>query len=73
MVVRLTAYSWTRLSSEGRRLPAGRIHAFPDTSAALPADQSLENLREQQASALAYFDAFLIFTVVAVVLAFWFP
>jgi DHA2 family multidrug resistance protein len=32
--------------------------------------QSLENLREQQASALAYFDAFLIFAVVAVVLAF---
>jgi MFS transporter, DHA2 family, multidrug resistance protein len=32
--------------------------------------QSLEDLREQQASALAYFDAFLIFAVVAVVLAF---
>jgi DHA2 family multidrug resistance protein len=32
--------------------------------------QSLENLREQQASALAYFDAFLIFAVLAVVLAF---
>ena len=32
--------------------------------------QSLENLREQQASALAYFDAFLIFAVVALVLAF---
>jgi MFS transporter, DHA2 family, multidrug resistance protein len=32
--------------------------------------QSLEDLREQQASALAYFDAFLIFTVLAVVLAF---
>jgi DHA2 family multidrug resistance protein len=32
--------------------------------------QSLEDLREQQASAPAYFDAFLIFAVVAVVLAF---
>ena len=32
--------------------------------------QSLEDLREQQASALSYFDAFLIFAVVAVVLAF---
>jgi len=32
--------------------------------------QSLENLREDQASALAYFDAFLIFAVVGVVLAF---
>jgi DHA2 family multidrug resistance protein len=32
--------------------------------------QSLEDLREQQASALAYFDAFLIFAVVAVLLAF---
>ena len=32
--------------------------------------QSLEDLREQQASSLAYFDAFLIFAVVAVVLAF---
>ena len=32
--------------------------------------QSLEDLREQQASALAYCDAFLIFAVVAAVLAF---
>jgi MFS transporter, DHA2 family, multidrug resistance protein len=32
--------------------------------------QSLEDLREQQALALAYFDAFLIFTVLAVLLAF---
>jgi DHA2 family multidrug resistance protein len=32
--------------------------------------QSLENLREDQASALAYFDAFLIFAVVGVVLTF---
>ena len=32
--------------------------------------QSLENLREQQASALAYFDAFLIFAVVGGLLAF---
>jgi DHA2 family multidrug resistance protein len=32
--------------------------------------QSLENLREQQASALSYFDAFLIFAVIGVVLAF---
>jgi len=32
--------------------------------------QSLENLREQQASALAYFDAFLIFTMVAGALVF---
>jgi DHA2 family multidrug resistance protein len=32
--------------------------------------RSLEDLREQQALALAYFDAFLIFAVVAVVLAF---
>ena len=30
----------------------------------------LENLREQQASALAYFDAFLIFTALAIGLAF---
>jgi DHA2 family multidrug resistance protein len=33
--------------------------------------QSLENLREQQASALSYFDCFLIFAAVAVVLAFF--
>jgi MFS transporter, DHA2 family, multidrug resistance protein len=32
--------------------------------------QSLEDLREQQASALSYFDAFLIFAVLAVGLAF---
>jgi DHA2 family multidrug resistance protein len=32
--------------------------------------QSLEDLREQQASSLSYFDAFLIFAVVAVGLAF---
>lgn len=32
--------------------------------------QSLENLREQQASALSYFDAFLIFTALAIGLAF---
>jgi DHA2 family multidrug resistance protein len=32
--------------------------------------QSLENLREQQASALAYFDAFLIFAAVGMALAF---
>jgi MFS transporter, DHA2 family, multidrug resistance protein len=32
--------------------------------------QSLEDLREQQSSSLAYFDAFLIFAVVAVMLAF---
>ncbi len=32
--------------------------------------QTLENLRDQQASALAYFDAFLIFAVLAVGLAF---
>jgi MFS transporter, DHA2 family, multidrug resistance protein len=32
--------------------------------------QSLENLREQQASALSYFDCFLIFAVLAVALAF---
>jgi len=32
--------------------------------------QSLENLREQQASSLSYFDAFLIFAVLAVGLAF---
>jgi DHA2 family multidrug resistance protein len=31
--------------------------------------QSLDNLRQQQASALSYFDAFLIFAVVGVVLA----
>jgi DHA2 family multidrug resistance protein len=35
--------------------------------------QSLENLREQQSSALAYFDAFLIFAVLGVVLAFLVP
>jgi MFS transporter, DHA2 family, multidrug resistance protein len=32
--------------------------------------QSLENLREQQASSLSYFDAFLIFAVLSVALAF---
>jgi DHA2 family multidrug resistance protein len=32
--------------------------------------QSLENLREQQASALSYFDAFLIFSALAIGLAF---
>ena len=32
--------------------------------------QSLEDLREQQASSLAFFDAFLIFAVLAVLLAF---
>jgi MFS transporter, DHA2 family, multidrug resistance protein len=32
--------------------------------------QSLEDLREQQASALAYFDAFLIFAVLAIGLEF---
>jgi DHA2 family multidrug resistance protein len=32
--------------------------------------QSLENLREQQASALSYFDAFLIFAALGVMLAF---
>ena len=32
--------------------------------------KSLEELREQQASSLAYFDAFLIFAVLAVGLAF---
>jgi DHA2 family multidrug resistance protein len=32
--------------------------------------QSLENLREHQASALSYFDAFFIFAVLAVGLAF---
>lgn len=39
-------------------------------AAHLKALQSLEDLREQQASSLAHFDAFLIFAVVAVVLAF---
>ena len=33
-------------------------------------EPALEEIREQQASALAYFDAFLIFAVVALVLAF---
>ncbi len=32
--------------------------------------QSLENLRQQQASALFYFDCFLIFAVLALALAF---
>jgi|GEM_PF-7094567 len=32
--------------------------------------QSLDNLRQQQASALAYFDTFLIFAVLAVALTF---
>ena len=32
--------------------------------------QSLEDLRQQQASALAYFDCFLIFAIIALVLAF---
>ena len=32
--------------------------------------QSLENLREQQVSAMAYFDAFLIFAAVGGLLAF---
>jgi DHA2 family multidrug resistance protein len=32
--------------------------------------QSLENLREQQSSALAYFDRFLVFAAVGVALSF---
>lgn len=49
----------------------GFLHQRGDlASAHRMALQSLENLREQQASALAYFDAFLIFAVAAVVLAF---
>jgi MFS transporter, DHA2 family, multidrug resistance protein len=48
----------------------GFLQQTGDPSAAQQmAWQSLENLREQQASALAYFDAFLIFAVLAVVLA----
>ena len=39
-------------------------------AAAQMAWQSLENLREQQASALAYFDAFLVFAVIGGLLAF---
>ena len=32
--------------------------------------QSLDNLRQQQSSALAYFDSFFVFAVVAVALVF---
>ena len=53
------------------RVQQGFLHQRGDLAAAhRMALQSLEDLREQQASALAYFDAFLIFAVVAVVLAF---
>src|SRR5271165_6964010 len=49
----------------------GYLQQSGDPAAAqLMAWQSLEDLREQQASALAYFDAFLIFAVVGVALAF---
>jgi DHA2 family multidrug resistance protein len=44
--------------------PSGFLQQTGDTAAAEQmAWQSLESLREQQASALAYFDAFLIFAV----------
>jgi MFS transporter, DHA2 family, multidrug resistance protein len=50
---------------------AGYLQQTGDPAAAQQmAWQSLENLREHQASAFAYFDAFLIFAVVAVTLAF---
>jgi MFS transporter, DHA2 family, multidrug resistance protein len=49
----------------------GFLQQNGDPAATQPmAWQSLENLREQQASALAYFDCFLIFAVVSVALAF---
>jgi MFS transporter, DHA2 family, multidrug resistance protein len=50
---------------------AGYLQQTGDPAAAHQmALQALEDLREQQASALSYFDAFLIFTVLAVGLAF---
>ena len=50
---------------------AGFLQQTGDSAAAHQmALQSLEDLREQQASSLSYFDAFLIFAVVAVGLAF---
>jgi MFS transporter, DHA2 family, multidrug resistance protein len=50
---------------------AGFLQQTGDPAAAHQmALQSLEDLREQQASALSYFDAFLIFAVLAVGLAF---
>jgi DHA2 family multidrug resistance protein len=51
------------------RVPFLQANGDP-VAAAQMAWQSLENLREQQASALAYFDAFLIFAVIACLLAF---
>ena len=49
---------------------SGFLQQTGDTAAAEQmAWQCLESLREQQASALAYFDAFLIFAVLAVLLA----
>jgi MFS transporter, DHA2 family, multidrug resistance protein len=49
----------------------GFLQQTGDTASAQQmAWQSLENLREQQASALAYFDCLLIFAVVSVALAF---
>ena len=49
----------------------GYLQQTGDPVGAQPmAGQSLEDLREQQALALAYFDGFLIFAVVRVILAF---
>jgi DHA2 family multidrug resistance protein len=53
------------------QVQSGFLQQTGDAAAARQmALQSLEDLREQQALALAYFDAFLIFAVVAVALAF---
>ena len=53
------------------RVQQGFLHQRGDLAAAhRMALQSLEDLREQQATSLAHFDAFLIFTAVAVLLAF---
>jgi hypothetical protein len=57
----------------GKRIKLAHTRAIIDaihSGAQQVAWQSLENLREQQASALSYFDAFLIFAALAVMLAF---
>jgi DHA2 family multidrug resistance protein len=53
----------------GQAEPAFLQETADQAAAQQMALQSLENLREQQASALSYFDAFLIFTTLAIGLA----
>jgi DHA2 family multidrug resistance protein len=59
------------VNSYVQQAQSGLLQQTGDPAAAQQmALQSLDNLRQQQASALAYFDCFLIFAVIAVVLAF---